>query len=201
MAALSGAVLKEKPMCSTQQNPNMIKKSYFSVLVAFLLGVTVATYAGQKKPSITSSLWQGATPEAAAANLLETARNYIDEDGSWENIQLGRVLYMSGEKERAEALFNRYRSGKLKADELVRIARVYAHAGDWDLARPLYDQVTDLAPKDADWLVEAGAFYNLNGDRETAERLFERGFDEEPKNLKNALTAAGSYLGVPPRVR
>ena len=65
----------------------------------------------------------------------------------------------------------------------------------------MFDQLTQLEPKDADWLVEAGAFYNLNGDREQAEELFERGFEQGPRSVKNALVAAGSFLGIAPRKR
>ena len=178
----------------------MNRKAYFAVTIAFLLGLAVATYAA-KKPGVTPSMWQGASPEDAAAALLERGKDFAG-NGSWENIQVGRVLYMSGKKDEAEAIWDEYRSRpKLKADELVRIARAYAHADEWEKAKPLFDQVAQLEPKDTDWLVEIGAFYNLNGDRETAEMYFARGFEQEPRNLRNTLTAAGSYVGVPPRQR
>ena len=168
------------------------------IALVFLLGVAVGGFAA-KKGGVTPAAWQGASPEAAAANLLEIARP-LAEDGSWENIHVGRVYYLSGNPRQGEAIFDRYREGK-EASDLIRIGRVYAHNGEWDKARPLFDRVAELAPKDEDWLVEIGAFYNLNGDRETAEELFARGFRSAPKNLDNALNAAGSYVGVPPRHR
>jgi len=173
-----------------------MKKSVFVALIAFSLGTTFGVLAA-KKSGVTAAAWQGVSNEAAAANLLEVARD-LAEDGSWENIHCGRVLYLSGDKEKAAAIFDRYQS---KPDDLIRIARVYAQAREWDKAKPLFDQVVSMAPKDEDWLIEAGAFYNLNGDREHAEELFSRGFAIAPKNLDNTLDAAGSYLGVPPRKR
>lgn len=178
----------------------MRKTGFVMVIAATLaLGAALGSYAA-KKGGVDSGAWEGATPGEAAARLLEIGQD-LAEKGSWENIHLARVHYLEGDKEKAEAIFARYRQGKVDASDLVRIARVYAHAGEWDKARPLYDQVLELEPKDEDWLVEAGAFYNLHGDRERAEELFERGFRGAPKNLNNALTAAGSYVGVPPRRR
>lgn len=177
-----------------------MRKSTLVTVIAlvFLLGVSFGGYAA-KKGGVTSAAWQGASPEEAAANLLQIARG-LAGDGSWENINLGRVYYLSGDKEQAEAIFDRY-SYTDEAGDVIRVARVYAHAGEWDTARALYDRVVALEPKDEDWLIEAGAFYNLNGDRETAEELFARGFPSAPKNVKNALAAAGSYVGVAPRKR
>ncbi len=168
------------------------------MMVVFGLGLSIGSFAG-KKAGVTSAAWSGVAPEAAAANLLDVARD-LAEDGSWENINLARVHYLLGEKDEAEAILDKYRDGK-EAGDLIRIARIYAHAEEWDKAKPLFDRVVELEPKDEDWLIEVGAFYNLNGDRETAEQLFARGFKSAPRNLKNALTAAGSYVGVFPRRR
>lgn len=178
-----------------------MKKSTSIMLIvcAFLLGVAITSFAA-KKDGVSSDAWEGVAAEEAAARLLERAVE-LAGDGSWENVHLARAYYLSGDKDLAEAIFDRYRSGKVEADNIMRIGRVYAHAGDWSKAKPLFDQVIQMAPKDEDWQVEIGAFYNLNGDREHAESLFARGFEEAPKNLNNALTAAGSYVGVPPRKR
>ncbi len=168
------------------------------MMLTFGLGLSIGSFAG-KKGGVSSAAWDGVDTETAAANLLDIGRE-LAEDGSWENINLARVHYLIGDLETAEAILDNYRGGK-EAGDLIRIARIYAHANEWDKAQPLMDRVIELAPKDEDWLIEVGAFYNLNGDRETAERLFARGFDSSPKNLKNTLTAAGSYVGVPPRRR
>ena len=165
----------------------------------FTLGAAIGSFAA-KKGGVTSAAWQGVSAAEAAANLLALGRDFAGND-SWENINLARVHYLSGDKAQAEPIFERFGGAKAEAGDLIRIARVYAHAGEWDKARPLFDKVLELAPKDEDWLIEVGAFYNLNGDREHAEELFARGFGLERKSLYNTLTAAGSYLGVLPRRR
>ena len=42
----------------------------------------------------------------------------------------------------------------MDSGDVIRIARVYAHAGDWAKAKPLFDLVIEMEPKDSDWLVE-----------------------------------------------
>ena len=165
----------------------------------FMLGAAIGSFAA-KQDGVTSAEWQGASPEEAAANLLALGSKFAD-GGTWENIHLGRVQYLSGKKESAEAIFDRFGGDKAEPGDLIRIARVYAQAGDWARAKPLFDKVLELKPKDEDWLIEIGAFYNLNGDREYAEELFARGFRTAPKSLNNTLSAAGSYVGVTPRRR
>lgn len=179
-----------------------MKRAVYLTVIAltFALGVSFGNYAARGKGGVTSSAWEGASPQEAAANLLEHARIFAGNE-SWQNIHLARVYYLSGDKAQAEAIFERFSQGKVNAGDLIRIGRVYAHAGDWEKAKPLLDQVVAMEPKDGDWLVEVGAFYNLNGDRAHAEELFSRGYKLEPKSLKNTLTAAGSYLGIAPRRR
>lgn len=175
----------------------MKKTTWIAVItLTFGFGLVVGNVAA-KKDGVTSAAWQG-TPEEAAGRLLDLARTLAGDD-SWQNISVGRALYLSGDKAGGEAVFDRY-LGK-SPDNLVRIARVYAHAGEWDKARPLYEQIIKLKPKAGDWLVETGTFYNLNGDRARAEELFARGFEINPKSSKNALSAAGSYIGLTPRRR
>ena len=176
------------------------KKQLLVMLVVFALGITLGAY-GAKKPGVDASVWDGRSPQEAHDEFMKIGEGLLDKDDSWERINMGRVYLMAGDADRAEAIFDEYLSGKTGSGNLVRIARAYAHNDDWESARPIYDRVLDQSPKDEDWLVEVGAFYNLNGDRDTAERLFERGFEEDPKDYRNILTAAGSYVGVPPRTR
>lgn len=169
------------------------------VLTAFLAGVGVATFAGKKKDKggLSESIWQGKEPREAAEGILDIAKA-LAGDGSWENIHVARVYYLSGRTAEAEPLFQRFQK---EPGDLIRIGRVYAQAGDWDKAKPLFDRILDMEPKDEDWLAEIGAYYNLNGDRAGAEALFARSFAISPKSLKNALAAAGSYVNVDPRRR
>lgn len=167
--------------------------------VTFALGAAIGGFAA-KKAGVTSAAWQGASPEEAAANLMEIAHGLAGK-GSWENVHLARVFYVAGDQDKAEAIWSRYQGAGADAGDVIRIARGYAQAGDWEKAKPLFDRVLEMAPKDEDWLVEAGAYYNLAGDRERAEELFARGFELDPRNLNNTLSAAGSYLGQTPRKR
>lgn len=60
-------------------------------------------------------------------------------------------------------------------------------------------KVLEMDPKDDSAYAEAGAYYNLHGDRAKAESLFGVSFERNPGNLWNTLAAAGSYLGVKPQ--
>jgi pentatricopeptide repeat protein len=170
------------------------------VSLVLFFGFGVGRLTAQKKPSLTPSLWSDKAPEDAATAVLDVSGT-LASDGSWENIHVGRVYYLSGVKDKGEAIFNRYTGAKAVASDLVRIARVYAQAGDWEKASELYDRLLQLKPTDSDWLAEAGAWNNLNGNRDRAEELFARSVAKGSRSLKNSLTIAGSYIGVEPRVR
>ncbi len=176
------------------------RKSVFAMLVVFALGVTLGAY-GAKKRGVDPGAWEGRTAQEAHDELMSIGKGLLDKDDTWERIHMARVHLVSGDTEGAEAVFDEFLTVKTGSGNLVRIARAYAHNGDWESAKPIYDRVLDQSPKDEDWLAEAGAFYNLNGDRETAEELFARAFEQDPKDYGNILTAAGSYVGVPPRRR
>jgi tetratricopeptide (TPR) repeat protein len=161
-----------------------------------LLGVASGLAAAKLK--VSSSLYNGKSPEEAAGALL-TAGEALAEKGSWELIFVGRTRYLSGDKVGGRAMLDRVAGGsKVEGGDLIRVGRVYWEAGEWELARPLFDRVLSLEPKDADWLAEIGAYYNLKGDRAHAEELFARSLAEDPANVYNTVKMAGSYLGVVP---
>ncbi len=178
-----------------------MKKTLAVTLFAavFAAGIAVGSYAARGGDRVRPSAWEGLSPRDAAAHLLEIAHEQA-ENGSWENIDVARVHYLAGNAVVADAVFERY-TDKDEASDLIRIGRIYAHNGEWVKSKPYFDRVVEMEPDDADWLAEIGAFYNLNGDREHAEELFARSFDEDSRDLENTLTAAGSYLQVPPRKR
>ena len=91
-------------------------------------------------------------------------------------------------------------SGGAEAGDWIRAGRTYYQAGEWDKAKSAFDKVIAMAPKDEDWQAEIGAYYNLQGDREKAEELFQRSF-ASGRSLNNVLNVAGSYVGVAPRKR
>lgn len=163
------------------------------VMVGSLFGVAEA-----KKPESATHLYAGKTAEAAADALAEVALLQAG-GGTWERIKVARVFYLSGRKDRAQAVFDVILAEKPEASDWIRIGRIYYEAGDWAEAREMFEKVLEKKPKDADWLAEIGAFFNLQGDRQRAEELFARSFAEEPRNDRNSAMAAGSYVGVTPR--
>jgi tetratricopeptide (TPR) repeat protein len=173
----------------------MRKSVIFSgVIVLTCLSVGIAD---AKKPESTVRLFAG-QPAAAAADALAEVALLQAGGGSWERIAVGRVFYLSGQKERGQAVFDAVLAGDAEPSDWIRIGRVYFEGGNWAEARELFEMVLKKKPKDADWLAEIGAYFNLKGDRDRAEELFARSFAEEPKSDRNTAIAAGSYVGVVP---
>lgn len=166
--------------------------------VAFVAGAA-AGLAGAPKRTILPSLYEGKPPQEAAAALLPIAKE-IAESGSWENIFVGRVHYLGGQKAEGQKIFDAVTgSRKVAASDWFRIGKVYFEAGEWEKAQAAFDQVLTKAPDDEDWIAEIGAYYNLKGDRKKAEELFARSFKADANNVWNTAKVAGSYLGVVPQ--
>jgi predicted Zn-dependent protease len=167
------------------------------VVAAFLLGAAVGAYAA-KKPGVGPALYAGKPAPEAAEALLAAAR-VLAGKGSWENIAVGRVYYLSGKKAEGQAIFDAV-TGSKKPDpgDWIRVGRVYYEAGEWDKARAAFDKVLQLKSDDEDWMAEIGAYYLLKGDRAHAEELFTRSFQREPNSLWNTLRAAAAYVKVLP---
>lgn len=158
----------------------------------FVAGVGIG-YAAQK---VSPSLFHGKSKEDAARALLDVARVQA-KDGSWERIAIGRVLYLGGHRTEGQAIFDSLLTGEHEDSDVFRIARVYREAGEWSKAKPLFDTFVANNLKDEKGLAEVGAFYLLNGDRDGAERLFDRSFSVAVE-FWATLGAAGAYLGVVP---
>lgn len=141
--------------------------------------------------------YHGQAPRDAARALLENARVQAD-NGSWELIAVGRVFYLGGFRDQGQAIFDRLLAGKHEDSDILRIARVYREAGEWEKARPLFDGYVARNPKDRTEIAEIGAYYLLQGDRAGAEKLFDRSFAIKPE-LWATVAAAGAYLGVAPQ--
>jgi len=172
------------------------KKAWIGGVGLFVLGAAVGLAAAKVK--VTTAAYSGKSKEEAAAALLQSAEA-IAGNGSWERIFVGRTRYLGGDKAAGQAMFDRaLGSPKAEAGDNIRVARVYWEAGEWDKARPLFDKVLALEPKDADWLAEIRAYYNVKGDRAHAEELFARSLAEDSANVYNVAKMAGSYLGVQP---
>jgi tetratricopeptide (TPR) repeat protein len=108
------------------------------------------------------------------------------------------VYYLSGDKAKGQELFNLATSKKTEASDLYRMATVYAMAKEWDKAKPLFEKAIAMNPSDDTSIVEAAAWFNLNGERARAEELFSKSFAKNPDELWHYINAAGSYLGQAP---
>ncbi|MBN8728584.1 MAG: tetratricopeptide repeat protein [Xanthomonadales bacterium] len=172
-------------------------KIRLAVTVAVALLATAALDASAaRQPRIEADVYQGRTEQDAAKALLERALAQAGK-GSWERIAVGRVFYLGGHKAEGRAIFDAILAEPEDSD-VYRIARVYAEAGEWDAARPLFDRYLAANPKDEKALAEVGAHYLLNGDRAGAERLFARSFAIAPE-FWATIAAAGAYLRVAPQ--
>jgi len=158
----------------------------------FCAGIGIGWAATKNAPS----LYHGKSKEEAGLALVEAAKLQAG-DGSWERIAIGRVLYLGGRKTEGQAIFDSILGGDHEDSDEYRIARVYAEAHEWPKAKPLFDQFAAKNPKDEKGLAEIGAYYLLNGDRATAEDLFDRSF--KTAELWATISAAGAYLDVPPQ--
>lgn len=158
----------------------------------FAAGIGIG-YAAQK---VAPAVFHGKSKEDAARALLDAARVQA-KDGSWERIAIARVLYLGGHKAEGQAIIDALLAGEHEDSDEFRIARLYREAGEWARAKPLFDRFVANNPRDEKGLAEVGAFYLLAGDREAAERLFDRSFNVAVE-FWATVGAAGAYLGVVP---
>lgn len=162
-------------------------------LVVFIAGVGVG-YAARNVPA---SVYRGVSKKDAGIALLQEAKVQAGK-GSWERIAVGRVYYLAGMKAEGQAIFDEVLAKKPESSDYFRIARVYREAGEWPKAKEYFDRYVKQNPKDDKGLAEVGAYYLMNGDRETAEQLFERSFKLESE-MWSTVSAAAGYLGVDPQ--
>lgn len=162
-----------------------------------ILGIGIGI-AGSKSTSLGIAAIQGKPPkDAAAAALVEAER--LAGKGSWELIGVGRVYYLSGDKARGQALFDRVTSNKPEASDWQRIGSVYAEAGENDKAADLYQKVLALNPKDDTGQAEIGSWYIRIGQREKGEALVAQSLQRSPDELWTYVRVAEAFLGVTDR--
>jgi tetratricopeptide (TPR) repeat protein len=164
-----------------------------ALVAVFALGVAVGAVARGKSPDPT--LFRGQSKADAARALLEVAREQAGK-GTWERIAVGRAYYLGGMKKEGQEIFDSLK--KPEDSDLLRIGRVYYEAGEWERAKQTFDRVVAAAPKNASWLAEIGAYYNVKGERDRAEELFAKSFELEADEVWNSASIGGSYLGVEP---
>jgi tetratricopeptide (TPR) repeat protein len=158
----------------------------------FCAGIGIGWAATRNAPS----LYRGKSKDEAGLALVEAAKVQAGK-GSWERIAVGRLLYLGGHKSEGQAIFDAMLAGDHEDSDEFRIARVYEEAHEWPKAKPLFDRFVANNAKDEKGLADIGTYYLLNGDRTTAESLFDRSF--ETLEFWATVSAAGAYLGVPPQ--
>lgn len=166
-------------------------------LVAALC-VTGAVQAAEKHDRTTPAMYHGKSNQDAARELLATAKVQAGK-GSWERIAVGRVYYLGGFRADGQAIFDAILAGNHEDSDVYRIARIYGEAGEWDKAKQLFQRYFQATDDDGTGYAEVGALYLLNGDRSTAEQMFDRSVDVEPEDLWATLHMAGAYLNVRPQ--
>jgi tetratricopeptide (TPR) repeat protein len=172
----------------------MTRRNTAVMAAVFSLGIAVGAVAAKK--GIDPSLYHSKPKQEAGSALLELAKAQAGK-GTWENIGVGRVLYLGGKKAEGQAIFDSVTAKKAEGGDWIRIGRVYYEAGEWDKAKVAFDKALTMEPNDGPWLAEVGAYYNLKGDRAKAEEMFDRSFKAEIE-VWNTANIAGSYLGVQP---
>jgi tetratricopeptide (TPR) repeat protein len=135
--------------------------------------------------------------EGAMAALAEAEK--LAGNGSWELIGVGRVYYLSGDKARGQAIFDRVTGGKPKGSDWQRLGDVYAQAGENAKAEDCYQKVLAADPKDDTGQAEIGAWYIRIGQREKGEELFARALAKHSDENWHYVRAAEALLGVRPK--
>ncbi len=168
------------------------------VVAVLVTGITVGTLATDSKKVIQAQ-WKGKPPREAASYLLDVATAQAGK-GSWERIAVARIHYLSGDRSKGQPILEEYLGAKGEVSDLIRIARIYVEAKEWDKARAVYERVIQRDPRDAPKLSEFGALLYVNGERERGEEMFQRAFDESPDDVFVTAAAGGALLGLPPQL-
>lgn len=175
-----------------------VMKSTSVVALSFVVGFSAAwVFASKGRPGTAPSDFRGKAPKEAAAALLTVAEAQA-ESGTWELVGVGRVYYLSGDKARGQALFDRATAKKPGRSDWRRIARVYAESKEWDKAEAALQKGLALEPNDDTILTEIGCYRNLKGDRAGAEEMFEKALAVKSDDNWNTINAAASYLDMLP---
>lgn len=175
-----------------------MKKVAVVVMAAACLtaGVGIGYAAKTKGPGMSLVTGKPAK-EAGIAALKEAER--LAEGGSWETIQIARVYYLSGDKATGQAMLDKVLSSTKESSDLVRIARVYAEAGENAKAEELFLRVVAADPKDDSGQAEVGAWYIRTGQREKGEELLSKAFSRNSDDVWHYVRAGEAYMGVSPK--
>lgn len=138
-----------------------------------IVGLAGTAHARPKPTRITTEAYHGQAPQQAAGALLDAARGQT-EDGSWEEIAIGRIYYLGGRRAEGEALFKAMLDRTQKTSDVYRIARVYMEAGEWPRARPLLERMLTMKEADAGDVLRAARTFAQHKEWQRAKPLFEK---------------------------
>jgi tetratricopeptide (TPR) repeat protein len=168
----------------------MVMTSAVCLLLGFGLGL-----AAKDSPAGIGLLRGKAPKEAGMAALAQAER--LSENGSWELIGIGRVYYLSGDKARGQAFFDRVTSRKPEQSDWQRIGDIYAEAGENEKAETHFQKALAAGSKDDTGQSEIGSWYVRIGQREKGEELYARALARNPDDVWHYVRAAEAYLEVP----
>lgn len=180
------------------------RSSRIAVVVLLLAVAVPLTQAAKKKDAASEpdprSYFADKDPKAAADALL--ARGIVAAgDGSYEQIEVARVWYLTGKKDEGRAILERYsKAGSKEKGDLYRVAKVYCDAKEWETAKPIFDRVIAIDPEWQKALRTAGACAYWAGDRALAEDYFARAIRAKFDDPWTYSAIAAVYAGIPPNL-
>lgn len=174
-----------------------MKVIYSVALVAGCIGLGVGVGFAAKPVGPGIQVIQGKPDKEAGLAALAEAEQLAGK-GSWERIAVGRVYYLSGDKVKAQTLFERVTGGKPEASDWQRLGEVYAEGGDRAKAEQCFQKMLALDPKDDSGQAEVGAWYIRIGQREKGEELLAKALQKHPDEVWHYLRASEALLGVSP---
>jgi tetratricopeptide (TPR) repeat protein len=163
--------------------------------ISLLVGIGIGV-AKDKSNGLGIDAIRGKAPKDAAMASLAEAERLAGKD-SWQLLAVGRVYYLSGDKPRGEALFDRVTSAKPAGSDWERIGQVYAEAGENDRAETCFQKMLAMDSKDDTGQALVGAWYIRIGQREKGEALLAQAFQRNPDEVWHYVAAAEAFLGVP----
>ncbi len=160
------------------------------------LGICIGLVAKEKGPGI--DLMAGKPPHEAGIAALKEAE-MLAGNGTWEQLGVARVYYLSGDKPQGQLIMDRVAGGKVDPSDWERIGQIHAEAGENEQAEQFFQKALAADPKDDTGQSKVGAWYIRNGQRAKGEELMAKALAKHPGELWHYVRAAEAYLGVPPQ--
>ena len=173
-------------------------KTVFAVALAtgcLAYGIGVGLVAKEKPPGM--EVIRGKPAKDAGMAALQEAEK-LAGGGSWEQLGVARVYYLSGDKAKGQALIDKVLNAKPQGSDWQRAGEIYADAGEPLKAEEAFHKALIAGPKDDTGMAEIGAWYIRTGQRAKGEELFSQALARNPGELWHYVRAAEALLGVPP---